>query len=100
MNGGIHDAWNLSEKLVAILKNNAPANELLARYDRQRRTIMHEFVQVQTMRNKNMIEESGEDYRRQEWDDMRDIHNTAERRRDYMLRQSMVQSLRDQESIL
>lgn len=99
MNGGIHDAWNLGEKLTLILKEGAKADELLARYDRQRRTIMHEFVQAQTIRNKKMIEESGEDSRRREWDEMRQIHQNEDRRRAYMLRQSMAQSLRDEARI-
>lgn len=93
MNGGIHDAWNLAHKLIGILKNGEPAEPLLDRYDRQRRSVMHEFIQAQTIRNKNMIEESGQDYRRREWDDMRSIHGDAKLRREYMLRQSMVESL-------
>ncbi len=99
MNGGIHDAWNLGHKLIAILKKNASPTELLNRYDRQRRAIMYEFVQAQTIRNKKMIEESGDSSNAREWDEMRAIHKNAARRRRYMLRQSMVQSLYDEAEI-
>ena len=99
MNGGIHDAWNLGHKLLAILKEGASPLELLDRYDRQRRTIMREFVQAQTIRNKRMIEESGDSTNAREWNEMRAIHNDKARRRSYMLRQSMVQSLHDEAKI-
>ena len=48
MNGGLHDAWNLAEKLKEILGSSAKI-ELLDRYDRQRRTIMNDFIQAQTI---------------------------------------------------
>ncbi len=99
MNGGIHDALNLAGKLGEILRNDGNSDELLERYDRQRRTVMHQFVQAQTIRNKKMIEESGTESRRQQWDEMRAIHADPERRRDYMLRQSMAQSLRAEAEI-
>ncbi len=99
MNGGIHDAMNLAAKLDDILRNNRNAEELLGLYDRQRRTVMHQFVQAQTIRNKKMIEESGKESRRQQWDEMRAIHSDSGRRRDYMMRQSMMQSLKAEAEI-
>lgn len=99
MNGGIHDALNLAAKLDDILRNNGNAEGLLGLYDRQRRTIMNQFVQAQTIRNKKMIEESGAESRRQQWDEVRAIHNDTDRRRDYMLKQSMAQSLKAEAAI-
>lgn len=52
MNSGIHDAWNLVDKLRDILIDGAAPEALLARFDRQRRTVMHEFVQATTIRNR------------------------------------------------
>ena len=100
MNSGIHDAWNLVKKLVRILQDDESPAELLDHYDRQRRAIMNHFVQIQTIRNKRMIEEGGEESSLQlEWEEMRNIHGDPELRRNYMLRQSMVQSLRDEAEI-
>lgn len=96
MNGGIHDAWNLVQKLTRILQGNENPTELLDHYDRQRRTIMNDFIQAQTIRNKRMIEEGEESSQQLEWDEMRNIHSNNELRRKFMLRQSMVQSLRDE----
>lgn len=58
MNGGIHDAINLSEKLVKIINENADKDELLDLYDRQRRGICLDFIQKHTMKNKALMEAS------------------------------------------
>ena len=99
MNGGLHDAWNLAEKLDAIINFSANQN-LLDLYDRQRRTIMNDFIQAQTIRNKRMIEETGDNNSESEWNRMRDIHSDEEKRKEYMLRQSMTQSIKKQGEIL
>jgi 3-(3-hydroxy-phenyl)propionate hydroxylase len=56
MNSGIHDAWNLKDKLIAILQDKGDADALLDLYERQRRTINQEFVQTQTIANKKALE--------------------------------------------
>lgn len=99
MNGGIHDAWNLVGKLVRVLQDGADATRLLDHYDRQRRTIMNNFVQAQTIRNKRMIEEGQGSSQQYEWDEMRRLMDNDKLRREFMLRQSMVQSLRDEAEI-
>ena len=92
MNGGLHDAWNLAEKLDGII-NHKKDQDLLNLYDRQRRTVMNDFIQKQTIRNKKMIEETGDANYSSEWMRMRNLHENENERRDYMLRQSMKQSL-------
>ncbi len=98
MNGGLHDAWNLAEKLKEILNASAKI-DLLDLYDRQRRTIMNNFIQAQTIRNKRMIEESGEEHQQSEWERMRKIHGDDDERKKYMLSQSMEQSIIKEQSI-
>ena len=92
MNGGLHDAWNLAEKLDGIINHNKD-KDLLDLYDRQRRTVMNDFIQKQTIRNKKMIEETGDIKFSSEWMRMRNLHENENKRREYMLRQSMTQSL-------
>jgi 3-(3-hydroxy-phenyl)propionate hydroxylase len=60
---------------------------------------MNTFIQAQTIRNKKMIEEGEESSRQLEWQEMRVVQSDTELRRNYMLRQSMVQSLRDEAAI-
>jgi 3-(3-hydroxy-phenyl)propionate hydroxylase len=98
MNGGLHDAWNLAEKLDAII-NHKKEMDLLDLYDRQRRTIMNDFIQKQTIRNKKMIEETGDEEYSSEWIRMRNLHENDNERRGYMLRQSMTQSLINEAAI-
>ena len=98
MNGGLHDAWNLAEKLDGII-NHKKDEDLLNLYDRQRRTVMNDFIQKQTIRNKKMIEETGDANYSSEWMRMRNLHENENERRDYMLRQSMTQSLINEAAI-
>jgi 3-(3-hydroxy-phenyl)propionate hydroxylase len=99
MNSGIHDAWNLVGKLTQILQNGESSTDLLDKYDRQRRTIMNNFVQAQSIRNKKMIEEGQQSSKQDEWEEMRRLQSDDRSRREFMLRQSMVQSLRDEAKI-
>ena len=78
MNGGIHDAFNLAEKLAAIW---AGADErLLDRYERQRRTVAIEAVQQQTHRNHQIISERDPEIRKKSLDAMRRSRPTRNRR--------------------
>ena len=54
MNGGIHDAMSLTDRLVGVWKGTAPDVEL-DRYDLQRRQVTVEYVQTQTIQNKKIL---------------------------------------------
>ena len=92
MNGGIQDAFNLADKLTAIYPGADDA--LLDRYDRQRRTVAVEAVQQQTHRNQQMLSERDPAVRRKALDSMRRTAADPVLARDYMLRSSMIASLR------
>lgn len=89
MNSGVHDAWNLTGKLIEVF-DGAAHEPLLAHYDRQRRTVMNEFVQAQTIRNKQAMESHDSQQRHQA--DLQAILEDDARRRDYLLGQAMVKS--------
>ncbi len=57
MNGGIHDAVNLAQKLVRVLNDGADLEAMLAHYSAQRREIAEEYVLTHTHQNKQVIEE-------------------------------------------
>ena len=69
MNGGIQDAFNLSDKLAQIWAG--ADDRLLDRYDRQRRTVAVEAVQQQTNRNHQIISERDPETRKKSLDAMR-----------------------------
>lgn len=93
MNSGIHDVWNLTDRLREILLERRDAEGALALYDRQRRTIAKSFVQAQTIENKKAMEAPGSDGRDAHEQELVGIAADPVRRRKYMLRQSMVESL-------
>jgi len=92
MNGGIQDAFNLADKLKAI--QDGADEGLLDRYDRQRRTVAVEAVQQQTHRNQQVISERDPEVRKKSLDAMRKIGADPAAARDYMLRSSMIASMR------
>ena len=93
MNCGIHDAINLVDKITAILQDDADAEALLDRYNRQRRAVMTDFVQRQTIRNKQFIEAGTEAAQIQGQAQMAAILAEDAARRHYLLQQSMYNSL-------
>jgi 3-(3-hydroxy-phenyl)propionate hydroxylase len=92
MNGGIQDAFNLADKLKQIFAGADDA--LLDRYDRQRRTVAVEAVQQQTHRNQQIISERDPDVRRKALDTMRRTAADKAQAREYMLKSSMIGSMR------
>jgi 3-(3-hydroxy-phenyl)propionate hydroxylase len=92
MNGGIQDAFNLADKLKEIFAGADDA--LLDRYDRQRRTVAVEAVQQQTHRNQQIISERDPEVRRKALDAMRRTAADKAQAREYMLKSSMIGSMR------
>jgi 3-(3-hydroxy-phenyl)propionate hydroxylase len=90
---------NLVEKLSAILLDGAEPDALLDRYSRQRRAVMTDFVQRQTIRNKQFIEAGTEEAQRLAQLQMEAVLADDARRRDYLLQQSMYNSLRMEAAI-
>jgi 3-(3-hydroxy-phenyl)propionate hydroxylase len=93
LNGGIQDAANLSDKLARILLDGAP-ERLLDLYDRQRRTVATEFVQEQSIANKNRLEARDPDARKKNLDELRAIAADRSRARPFLLRTAMIASQR------
>jgi 3-(3-hydroxy-phenyl)propionate hydroxylase len=99
MNSGIHDAMNLCDKLTAAFESPDRADALLARFERQRRTVTRDFVQQQTIRNKEDMELGSAEAERRRRVEMERIAGDPELRRRFMLRQSMLESVRDAAAI-
>jgi 3-(3-hydroxy-phenyl)propionate hydroxylase len=95
LNGGIHDAFNLSRTLVEVTRG-APL-ETLGRYSRQRRAVALDVVQQTTLRNRAILNTREPRARRAYYDELRRIVADPIKHRDYVMRTSMVQSLKDSE---
>jgi 3-(3-hydroxy-phenyl)propionate hydroxylase len=93
LNSGIHDAINLSEKLISVWRGEAD-HSLLDRYVRQRRAVCIEEVQRMSIRNKQLLEERDPVVQRHHLTELVAIANDAERARRHMLETSMISGVR------
>jgi 3-(3-hydroxy-phenyl)propionate hydroxylase len=98
MNSGIHDAINLADKLIKIMRREV-GEEVLDRYERQRRHVALQHTQAETMRNKRLLAEKDPAVRRKNHEQ---LHRTAEDpklARAFLLRSSLIESLWEAEQI-
>jgi 3-(3-hydroxy-phenyl)propionate hydroxylase len=98
MNSGIHDAVNLGEKLISILRGEG-ALDLLDRYTRQRRHVAINHVKRITENNKKWIMERDPAVRAKNHDNLRRTASDPKLAREYLLRTSLISSLREAAAI-
>ena len=97
MNGGIHDAINLAEKLARVMRGADEA--LLDLYERQRRPIALEHVIAQSGRNRARMQERDPEKRRAMLRELQAIAADPARALAHLLRTSMIEGLRQAEKI-
>ncbi len=98
LNSGVHDAFNLAGKLARILRGQADETEL-DRYERQRRHIAVKHTQAQTIRNKRLLAERDPAVRQRNHDELRRTAEDPKLARAFLLRASLIQSIREAEEI-
>lgn len=98
MNSGIHDAVNLADKLVRILRGEADEAEL-DRYERQRRHVAVKHTQAQTIRNRRLLEERDPETRRRNQEELRRTAEDPALARTFLLRTSLIESVREAAAI-
>jgi 3-(3-hydroxy-phenyl)propionate hydroxylase len=94
MNGGIHDAINLTARLVEVWRGRKGEAEL-DRYDKQRRLVTLEYIEKQSIQNKRNLESDGSEFRQS----LQYIAADKGRTYEYLLRVSMIASLRRAEEL-
>lgn len=98
MNGGIQDAINLTEKLVEVWNGRQPI-DIMGRYERQRRKAALDAVQAQTLRNRRIMNETDPAARKVYHDELRDTVADPAKHKAYLMRSSMISSLRELEAV-
>lgn len=93
LNGGLHDAILLGDYLGQVWDREADET-LLDRYVRQRRTANVEFVQTQSIANKRLLEEADPAAREKQFDELRRIAADKSAARDFLVKSSMIWSVR------
>lgn len=93
LNGGLHDAFALSEAMAAGLAGAAP-EAVLGRYDRTRRPIARDEIMAQADRNRARMRERDPARRRALLAEMQAVTADPARLRAHLLRSSMIEGLR------
>jgi len=93
LNGGLHDAILLGDYLGKVCRGEAD-EALLDLYVRQRRTANIDFVQTQSIGNKRLLEEADPRQRRKNFDDLRRIAGNRDSAREFLIKSSMIWSVR------
>ena len=97
MNCGIHDAMNMSEKLVEVL--NGADDSLLDRYDRQRRRVAYEHVIPQSTASRARLADADAGAQVRRLARYQAIAADTGRCREFLLASSMITALREAETI-
>jgi 3-(3-hydroxy-phenyl)propionate hydroxylase len=98
LNGAVHDAVSLAEKIVAIARGEAGL-DAMGLYERQRRPVQIDYVQRLSIRNKRLVEERDPAVRRKHRDELRAIGDDAEKARAWLLDSSMISMVREAASV-
>ena len=92
MNGGIHDAVNLTDKLIAILRQGA-SEDLLDQYTRQRRPVAEEEILAQSHINRMRMQRRDAVWRAEEMSRLQALIASPEQHREHLLKSSMISGL-------
>ena len=97
MTGVIYDAVNLVEKLIKVW--HGEPLESMDRYQRQRRKVALETVQAQALRNRAILNATDPQQRADYYDELRATVDDAKRHKEFVMRSSMITSLRELEMV-
>jgi 3-(3-hydroxy-phenyl)propionate hydroxylase len=98
MNGGIHDAFNLVDKLLGVLRKGAD-QRTLDLYERQRRPIAEEEIIQQAHRNRSRMQERDPQRRREMLSALQRVTADPAELKAYLLKSSMIEGLRRAASV-
>lgn len=93
MNSGIHDGMELTAVLAQTMREGTDEN-LLDRYQRRRRALNIEVVQRDTILNKRRLEERDPQVRRAHLDELRRSAGDPAAHHQFLLRASLIESVR------
>lgn len=97
MNGGIHDAMNLTGKLLQVL--GGADDKLLDQYDRQRQTLACKRIIPQAAANRARMSTTGRFQQLDSLKQHRTIASDKQALREFLLQTSMISGLREAEAI-
>ncbi|WP_183192913.1 FAD-dependent oxidoreductase [Brevibacillus nitrificans] len=96
LNNGIHDAVDLSRRLIRIFEGNSDVEGELDKYSNVRRKVAIDYVKQITERNTNVLTERDPERRVQLQQEYAEQANDPEAARAWILRSTMIASVREQ----
>jgi 2-polyprenyl-6-methoxyphenol hydroxylase-like FAD-dependent oxidoreductase len=98
LNSGIHDAVDLSRRLIRILsgESDTKLEEELEVYSNVRRQVALDYVKEMTEKNTNLMKEKDPEYRLQMQKQMSDLAADPVRAKRWLLRASLISAVREQ----
>lgn len=97
LNCGIHDATHLAKLLSSVLREERPQSDLDT-YDTVRRPMNIEYVQQQTIANKKRLEEKDPAVRQANFEHLRRVAADPSAHRAFLMRTSLLESVRKQKA--
>ena len=98
MNGGIHDAFNLAEKLAAVW-HNKQSEIFLDFYEKQRRAVALEYVNKKSIKNKKNLEAKKPEDQKKFRLFLMDLMQSDAKTKDYLMEVSMLSSLKNDKKL-
>ncbi len=99
MNGGLHDAFNLAERLVRIARDGADHLTEFGQYDRQRRELAVRFVQEHTIANKKLMESTDKNVQDERQRVLMETAADPVKAKAFVMERAMINCLRDSLSV-
>jgi len=98
LNTGIHDCMNITKKIGDVWFGRAKA-DVFERYHRQRHQLATEFLQSVTIENKKRIEEKDPEVIKQNQQVLRENAEDPAKAKTWLMRSSLLDSVRKEETI-
>jgi 3-(3-hydroxy-phenyl)propionate hydroxylase len=96
LNSGIHDATDLSKRLIRIINEGANHEAELEKYSEVRQTVAVEYVKEISEKNTRVVKEKDADYRLKLQRDMNKLATDPVTAKQWLLRSAMIASVREQ----
>ncbi len=95
MNGGLHDAYNLAQRLVRLMEEGGDHRAEFAQYDRQRRELAVDFVQKHTIENKKLMESTDPDIQQKRQAMLMETASDPVKAKAFLMERAMINCLRE-----
>ncbi|WP_157842958.1 FAD-dependent oxidoreductase [Bacillus sp. FJAT-44742] len=96
LNSGIHDAVDLSRRLVRIFKEGSNREAELRKYSEVRQRVAKNYVKAISEKNTKLMKEQDEQERKRLQKELSEVANDPEKAREWLINSSLIASVQDQ----